>query len=124
MTLSAVAMAVHLAGCGDGNNDNIFLGGGCGDGVVDADEQCDGSNLDGATCVSRGFASGTLSCTASCHFDTSQCTGTGPTATSGATPEVTPTVEVTPGPTSSGGGPTQTPELGGATPTPTSTPPP
>jgi hypothetical protein len=46
----------------------------CGNGVVDAGEQCDGSNLNGQTCASQGFSGGTLSCTASCAFDTAQCT--------------------------------------------------
>ena len=46
----------------------------CGNGVVDAGEQCDGSNLNSQTCVTRGFTGGALSCTASCTFDTSSCT--------------------------------------------------
>jgi hypothetical protein len=33
-------------------------------------EQCDGADLSGETCVSRGFASGALACTAGCAFDT------------------------------------------------------
>ena len=45
----------------------------CGDGVVNPNEQCDGLNLAGATCVTRGFAGGTLGCSASCTFDTSAC---------------------------------------------------
>lgn len=47
---------------------------GCGDGVIGVGEQCDGSNLGGSSCVSRGFSGGTLSCTSSCTFNTSQCT--------------------------------------------------
>lgn len=46
----------------------------CGDGVVDTAEQCDGSNLNGASCSSRGFAGGTLSCSAACEFEVSACT--------------------------------------------------
>jgi Protein of unknown function (DUF1566) len=45
----------------------------CGNGVVDSSEQCDGSNLNGQTCQSQGFAGGTLSCTSSCTFNTSGC---------------------------------------------------
>jgi len=37
-------------------------------------EECDGTDLAGATCQSFGFDEGTLSCTASCTFDTSGCT--------------------------------------------------
>lgn len=49
----------------------------CGNGVLETGEQCEGSNLGGATCASRGFSGGTLSCTASCAFNTSQCTSGG-----------------------------------------------
>jgi len=45
----------------------------CGNGVVEGSEQCDDSDLDGQTCITQGFTSGTLSCTASCTFDTSAC---------------------------------------------------
>ncbi len=46
----------------------------CGDGNVDtAEEDCDGDNLNGATCESRGYDSGTLACTTSCDFDTTDC---------------------------------------------------
>ncbi|MBS3165160.1 hypothetical protein J4439_07055, partial [Candidatus Woesearchaeota archaeon] len=31
----------------------------CGDGVIDAGESCDGSNLAGLSCTGLGFASGT-----------------------------------------------------------------
>ncbi len=48
----------------------------CGDGVVDTGEDCDGSNLDGATCTSigQGFTGGALACASDCSFDTSECT--------------------------------------------------
>jgi uncharacterized protein (TIGR03382 family) len=45
----------------------------CGDGNVDAGEECDGLNLNGETCSSQGFDGGSLSCS-SCSFDTSSCT--------------------------------------------------
>src|SRR3990167_3048311 len=49
----------------------------CGDGFVDPDESCDtgsyGTNLNGKTCVTEGFASGTLACTSACAFNTSSC---------------------------------------------------
>lgn len=47
---------------------------GCGDGVISSSEQCDGSNLGGASCTSQGFTGGSLSCTSACTFNTSQCT--------------------------------------------------
>lgn len=50
----------------------------CSDGFLDPNESCDGNdNLGGATCVSRGFASGTLACSSSCAYDTSSCVSAG-----------------------------------------------
>ena len=49
----------------------------CGDGVRESPEDCDGTDLDSATCQSLGFDNGTLVCSASCTFDTSSCTGGG-----------------------------------------------
>jgi microsomal dipeptidase-like Zn-dependent dipeptidase len=47
---------------------------GCGNGQIDAGEDCDGPDLlNGATCQSKGFPGGQLACDASCHFDTSAC---------------------------------------------------
>lgn len=46
----------------------------CGDGIVQSPEQCDGVNLDGATCSSLGYSGGTLSCASNCVFVTNQCT--------------------------------------------------
>ncbi|MEM6956766.1 MAG: DUF4215 domain-containing protein [Myxococcota bacterium] len=44
----------------------------CGDGMVVGAEPCDGANLNGATCETRGFVGGTLACNA-CAFDTAGC---------------------------------------------------
>lgn len=38
----------------------------CGDGVIEGDELCDGTNLDGATCADFALVDGTLSCAADC----------------------------------------------------------
>ncbi|KKT82454.1 MAG: LamG domain protein jellyroll fold domain protein, partial [Candidatus Giovannonibacteria bacterium GW2011_GWC2_44_9] len=50
----------------------------CGNGVAEGDEQCDGSDLRGATCASLGFKGGPLSCTTppatTCLYDTTACT--------------------------------------------------
>src|SRR5262249_40447184 len=40
----------------------------CGNGTIDAGEQCDGSNLNGATCQSQGFPTGTLACAPGCRY--------------------------------------------------------
>nr|MBA4405106.1 hypothetical protein [Nanoarchaeum sp.] len=46
----------------------------CGNGAIDSGEQCDGSNLNGQTCISQDFGGGSLSCTNLCVFNTSLCT--------------------------------------------------
>ena len=47
----------------------------CGNGVAEGGngEDCDGSDLSGASCRSLGFAAGDLSCNADCSFNTSRC---------------------------------------------------
>ncbi len=48
----------------------------CGDGVADANEDCDALDLKGATCssaTSGARPNGTLSCTSGCSYDTSAC---------------------------------------------------
>lgn len=51
--------------------------GGCGDGTIGIGEECDGSSLGGASCVSLGFTSGSLSCSVSCTFNTTSCSSSG-----------------------------------------------
>jgi hypothetical protein len=49
----------------------------CGNGVIEGNEACDGTAFGGNTCstVTAGkYATGTLSCTANCTFDTAKCT--------------------------------------------------
>lgn len=46
---------------------------GCGNGVKEGGEECDGVDFGGETCVTKGFASGNLVCTSSCAIDTSGC---------------------------------------------------
>lgn len=58
--------------------------GGCGNGTIDQNEQCDGQNLNGFTCESLGNTGGTLLCDAvTCTFDTSLCTNDMSGGTSG-----------------------------------------
>ncbi len=56
---------------------------GCGDGVIQTGESCDGSNLNSQTCSSQGFSGGTLTCNANCTFNTSQCTTAPPPPSGG-----------------------------------------
>ena len=49
----------------------------CGNGVADAAEECDESDLKGTSCEGLGFGGGTLGCDLqTCRFDTDQCVGT------------------------------------------------
>ncbi len=58
--------------------------GGCGDGVINGNEQCDGANLNGFTCEALGNAGGTLQCDpVTCTFDTQMCEVGGSGGTSG-----------------------------------------
>ncbi len=63
--------------CGSGctyDTSACNLGGTCGDGDVnDFEEECDGADLNGRSCTSLGFFSGTLGCDGSCDYDTSAC---------------------------------------------------
>ncbi len=52
---------------------------GCGDAIIQSGEDCDGPNLNGQTCQTQNFFSGTLVCDSSCFFDTTGCTNTPPT---------------------------------------------
>jgi hypothetical protein len=95
----------------------------CGNNVIDAvnGEDCDGTDLDGETCVSQGFVQGTLACDSQCAFDTSACSNSmpdaGPTdatpADSGpmdATPaDAGPTMDATPADSVDSGNPDATP---------------
>ena len=50
----------------------------CGNGKAEGDELCDGTDLRGETCSSVGdgmYTEGTLSCTRTCTFNLSKCTG-------------------------------------------------
>lgn len=51
-------------------SDPMFV---CGDGVLDPNEECDGSELDAQTCDGFGFDGGTLLCSPECAYDTSMC---------------------------------------------------
>ena len=76
-TLSCTAQCTYdMSGC-------IPVPETCGNGKVDAGEECDGSDLDGYTCESRGFPGGRLRCDDYCTFDESGCDGVIPTCGNG-----------------------------------------
>ena len=45
----------------------------CGNDIIETGEQCEGTNLNGQTCISQGFVGGTLDCNIDCLFDTLSC---------------------------------------------------
>ncbi len=45
----------------------------CGDGSLQDQEECDGTDLDNETCESLGFLRGSLSCGSDCRFDVTGC---------------------------------------------------
>ncbi|HJL18408.1 MAG TPA: DUF4215 domain-containing protein [Sandaracinaceae bacterium LLY-WYZ-13_1] len=45
----------------------------CGNGAIDPGEECDGTALDGQTCVSLGYVAGELTCLPDCTFDKTVC---------------------------------------------------
>jgi len=45
----------------------------CMNGRLDSGEQCDDKNLNNQTCLTKGFAGGTLTCSTSCFFNDSAC---------------------------------------------------
>ncbi|MBN2722434.1 MAG: SBBP repeat-containing protein [Deltaproteobacteria bacterium] len=50
----------------------------CGNGIIEGEEECDSSNLDGKECVDVGYPQGgTLTCGDDCRLDRSQCSGYG-----------------------------------------------
>ncbi|MDD5621159.1 MAG: pilin [Candidatus Pacebacteria bacterium] len=48
----------------------------CPNGIIDPEEECDGSNFNGKTCVDYGFTEGNLQCNENCLIDTSKCVTT------------------------------------------------
>jgi hypothetical protein len=63
--------------CDSGSHLCVAVPGTCGNGVVDAGEQCDGANLAGQTCATRGMQGAGLACRVDCTFDLSACTAVG-----------------------------------------------
>ncbi len=48
---------------------------GCGNGILNEGEECDGNELADQTCQSLGYQAGILSCSSRCTFDRSRCEG-------------------------------------------------
>lgn len=52
----------------------------CGNNVKETGEQCDGTDLSGASCTTSGYFAGTLGCSASCERTVNSCIATAPQA--------------------------------------------
>lgn len=64
-----------LADCSAFDTTECTGGGSCGNGIVEGAEVCDGTNLQGESCTSLGYVSGTLSCLSDCTgYDETDCT--------------------------------------------------
>ncbi|PKN24724.1 MAG: hypothetical protein CVU65_10980 [Deltaproteobacteria bacterium HGW-Deltaproteobacteria-22] len=70
---------VCAADCGSLNLDNCTAVGRCGDGLIQGafGEVCDGTSLDGATCVGEGYYGGILACSQECQLDLAECEAVG-----------------------------------------------
>jgi len=58
---------------GGGGNGGTGSTNECGNNLAEAGEDCDGADLDGASCDSMGMGPGELSCNEDCSFETSLC---------------------------------------------------
>jgi hypothetical protein len=80
-TVTITATVTDQSGCAEAASLDVTCTPGealCGNGAIDAPEQCDGSNLNGETCATatmNALPSGTLACSPACTFDTSGCSG-------------------------------------------------
>ncbi|MCL5008790.1 MAG: hypothetical protein M1400_00415, partial [Patescibacteria group bacterium] len=74
---SAGTYSATVTSAGQSSNCSVNISSLCGNGVINPGEQCDGSNLNGQTCSSQGYVSGTLSCNSNCTFNTSACSSSG-----------------------------------------------
>ena len=45
----------------------------CGNGIIEAGEDCEGADFGGATCTDFGYVGGDLGCTGSCMIDVTKC---------------------------------------------------
>jgi hypothetical protein len=87
--LAAIALSLALAACGGGSGDAVcgnnvcdssetaascFDDCGCGNGVKNPGEDCDGQDFGDSSCMSETQHGGHLACNADCTFDETHCT--------------------------------------------------
>src|SRR5262249_14963873 len=71
-TIAASTTSTTTVGPGT-TSTTIVVGPGCGNGVIDTGEQCDGQNFGNATCPGGSPGAAFLICTSSCTIDYSNC---------------------------------------------------
>ncbi len=65
---------IYLVACSEGQDGSeCHSEPACGNGVLEAGESCDGTNLGGRTCADYGGQVGRLACRSDCTIDSSQC---------------------------------------------------
>jgi hypothetical protein len=74
----------------------------CGNGALEAGEDCDGTDLGGASCSDFGYASGSLQCTAQCTRDQTLCSGSGSSCNSNSSCDIGESCSTCPGDCNSG----------------------
>ncbi len=69
-----IALGFIAASCSSANDPEPTTKSPCGNGKIDTNEECDGTNLNGSTCVGLGFSAGTPSCNAkTCKLESTTC---------------------------------------------------
>lgn len=66
----------------------------CGNNIQEGGEQCDGADLAGQSCTTKGYSGGSLSCNPACTFNTSFCTSGGGGGGGGGGGYMTPVTQV------------------------------
>ncbi len=67
-SLMLLCFVLSLNACNDSDDKSV-----CGNGIIEANEACDGTEFGSISCSTMGFVAGTVSCTQACQIDFSGC---------------------------------------------------